>query len=183
MKRFYVAATADIATRAHREAVSEVCARLAAELGAPIAETALPAIDFAWDAGRRQYASIAVLEMLARACPPDAWKLLAVTSRDLFLPVLTFVYGQAQLGGRVAVMSLARLEQEFYGLASNPEVFLERARKEALHETGHMLGLVHCADRTCAMTLSTNVRQIDLKQAAFCAPCAALWKRNTEKQS
>ena len=182
MKRFYVAATADIVTGAHREAVSEVRARLAAEFGASVAETALPAIDFAWDAGRRQHASIAVLEMLSLSCPADAWKLLAITTHDLFLPVLTFVYGQAQLGGRVAVMSLARLEQQFYGLAPNPEVFLERARKEALHETGHMLGLVHCADRACAMTLSTNIRQIDFKRAAFCAPCAALWRRHSETE-
>jgi archaemetzincin len=102
---------------------------------------------------------------------------LAVTERDLFVPVLTFVFGQAQLGGRVAVISLARLRQEFYGLAINREVFAERAAKEALHETGHMFGLVHCADRACAMSLATNVRQIDTKQAAFCAPCTARLRR------
>jgi archaemetzincin len=93
--------------------------------------------------------------------------LLAVTDRDLFVPVLTFVFGQAQLGGRSAVVSLARLRQEFYGLAAQSRVLLERAAKEALHETGHMFGLVHCADRSCAMSLATNVRQIDLKQAGF----------------
>ena len=118
-----------------------------------------------------------VLEMLARMCPADALKLLAVTGRDLFIPVLTFVFGQAQLGGRVAVVSLARLRQEFYGLAPNREILLERAVKEALHETGHTFGLVHCADRSCAMSLATNVRQIDVKQAAFCASCAAQLRR------
>ena len=86
---------------------------------------------------RRQYGSIPVLETLVERCPADALKLLAVTERDLFIPVLTFVFGQAQLGGRVAVVSLARLRQEFYGLPPNREVFLERALKEALHETGH----------------------------------------------
>ena len=133
----------------------------------------LGSVDFAFDAERRQYGSIPVLEMLLRRCPADAVKLLAVTERDLFIPVLTFVFGQAQLGGRVAVVSLARLRQEFYGLAANREVFLERAYKEALHETGHMFGLVHCAERNCAMSLATTVRQIDLKHAAFCAACAA----------
>ena len=102
-------------------------------------------------------------------CPADALKLLAITERDLFIPVLTFVYGHAQLGGRVAAISLARLRQEFYGLPANQPVFLERALKEALHETGHTFGLVHCADRECAMSLATNIRQIDLKRAAFCA--------------
>ena len=93
--------------------------------------------------------------------------MLAVTDRDLFIPVLTFVYGHAQLGGRVAVVSLARLRQEFYGMAPNHELLLERAAKEALHESGHTFGLVHCADRSCAMSLATNIRQIDDRQAAF----------------
>ena len=53
------------------------------------------------------------------------------------------------------------------------ELFAERAAKEALHESGHMFGLVHCSDRSCAMSLATNIRQIDMKQAAFCAPCRA----------
>jgi archaemetzincin len=179
MMRLYVGATADIESIAHRAAVHAVRDCLAAEFTSPAETVKLPCIDFAFDAERRQYASIAVLELLSKTCPPDAWKLLAITGRDLFIPVLTFVYGQAQLGGRVAVMSLARLEQEFYGLPPNREVFLERARKEALHETGHTLGLVHCADRTCAMTLSTNIRQIDHKQAAFCPACASRFGRRS----
>jgi len=119
--------------------------------------------------------------MLLRRCPEDGRKLLAVTGRDLFIPVLTFVYGHAQLGGQVAVMSLARLRQEFYGLPPDRETFIERALKEALHEAGHTFGLVHCADRSCAMTLGTNIRQVDAKRAAFCASCAAyLQRRNRE---
>ena len=179
MKRLFVGATADIESGAHREAVVAVRAHLAEHFAAPVEEIALPGIDFVFDRGRGQHASIAVLELLARICPADAWKLLAITRYDLFLPVLTFVYGQAQLNGRVALMSLARLEQEFYGLVPNQEAFLDRARKEALHETGHTLGLVHCADRSCAMTLSTNIRQIDFKKAAFCEACAALARRHS----
>jgi archaemetzincin len=150
---------------------------LTREFALPMKELEIPAIDFAYDAGRRQYSSIAVLEMLLRLCPGDAGKLLAVTGRDLFVPVLTFVYGQAQLSGRVAVFSLARLRQEFYGLTPNREALEERAAKEALHETGHLFGLVHCADRSCAMSLATNIGQIDSKQAAFCAPCRARLSR------
>jgi archaemetzincin len=173
MTHLYVGATADIEAGTHREAVEAIRERLATEFAVAVKEFALPAIDFAFDRARSQYASIAVLEMLAKTCPADAWKLMAVTGRDLFVPVLTFVFGQAQLGGRIALVSLARLEQEFYGLVSNRDVFLDRARKEALHEAGHTLGLVHCADRSCAMTLSTNIRQIDFKHAAFCAACGA----------
>jgi archaemetzincin len=95
--------------------------------------------------------------------------------------VLTFVFGQAQLGGRTGVVSLARLRQEFYGLPPDRAVFAGRAVKEALHETGHMFGLVHCAERGCAMSLATNVRQIDTKQAAFCAPCTARLRRGARE--
>jgi archaemetzincin len=154
-------------------ALTAVANRMALEFSAPVRRLVLPSVDFAWDERRRQYASIPVMEMLVRECPGDAWKLLAVTERDLFIPVLTFVYGHAQLGGRVAVISLARLRQEFYGLPEDREVFVQRALTEALHESGHMFGLVHCADGGCAMSLATNIRQIDSKHAAFCAACGA----------
>jgi archaemetzincin len=175
MKYLYVAASPEVRREDHRM----VSDRLAGEFGLPVKEMEIPAVDFAYDAGRRQYGSIPVLEMLVRLCPGDAGKLLAITERDLFVPVLTFVFGQAQLGGRAGVVSLARLRQEFYGLPPNREVLVERAAKEALHETGHLFGLVHCPDRSCAMSLATNVRQIDTKVAAFCALCEARIRRGS----
>jgi len=168
MRYLYVGA---IACPEENEAIAAMSETLTHTFGVPTRPLMLPDIEFAHDAARAQYASISVLEMLARLCPDDAWKLLAVTTRDLFIPVLTFVFGQAQLGGRVGVVSMARLKQEFYGLPPDPDVFLERAAKEALHETGHLFGLTHCSDQSCAMSLSTGVRQIDLKQAKFCPPC------------
>ena len=174
MRYLYVAASPEVSWVDRRM----VSGCVTGGFGLPVREMEVPSIDFAYNPDRRQYGSIAILEMLARLCPADAGKLLAVTDRDLFVPVLTFVYGQAQLNGRVAVFSLARLRQEFYQLAPNREVFVERAAKEALHETGHLFGLVHCAERTCAMSLATNVRQIDTKQAAFCTPCRARLTRN-----
>jgi archaemetzincin len=176
MKYLYVAATEEV----EREALAAVTGRVAAEFAYPVRNLELGSVDFAFDAERRQYGSIPVLGMLLRGCPPDAAKVLAVTERDLFIPVLTFVFGQAQLGGRVGVVSFARLRQEFYGLPANREIFLVRAYKEALHETGHLFGLVHCAERTCAMSLATTVRQIDLKDDAFCAACGARWRRHSE---
>jgi archaemetzincin len=169
MKYLYVAASPEVRPEDHRM----VGGRLSAEFGLPVREIEIPAIDFAFEPVRKQYSSTAVLEMELRVLPADAGRLLAVTDRDLFVPVLTFLFGQAQLGGRVGVLSFARLRQEFYGFPPNRELFVERAAKEALHETGHMLGLVHCSDRSCAMSLATNIRQIDMKLAAFCARCKA----------
>jgi archaemetzincin len=176
MKYLYVAATEEV----EREALSAVSARVEKEFGGPVRSLELGSVDFAFDAQRGQYGSIPVLDMLLKRCPEDAGKLLAVTERDLYIPVLTFVFGQAQLGGRVGVVSFARLRQEFYGLAVDRDVFLERAYKEALHETGHLFGLVHCAERKCAMSLATTVRQIDMKDDAFCAACGARWRRHPE---
>jgi archaemetzincin len=167
MKYLYIGATAE----ADAEAVETIRQCLAAAFPLPVRSLDLPPVDFAFDAQRGQHASTAVLEMVVRLTPPDAEKVIGVTSRDLFIPVLTFVFGHAQLSGGAAVVSLARLRQEFYGLEANREVFLARARKEALHEAGHTFGLVHCPDTQCAMSLATGIRQIDRKHAAFCPVC------------
>jgi archaemetzincin len=177
MKYLYVGATPEV----DRTAWNAVSERMAGEFGMDVRALPLPAVDFAFDRERGQYRSIEVLEMLAKVCPQDAVKLLAVTERDLFIPVLTFVFGQAQLNGRLAVISLARLRQEFYGLPANQEILLERAGKEALHEAGHTFGLVHCSDRECAMSLSTNVRQVDAKRG-YCPACGAHFRRGAREQ-
>ncbi|MGA3095681.1 MAG: archemetzincin [Bryobacteraceae bacterium] len=169
MKPLYLGSMAEV----DADVMAYLRERMPSAFGVELRELALPGIDFAYDARRGQYGSIPALEMLLARRPPDALKLLAVTECDLFIPALTFVYGQAQLGGRVAAISLARLRQEFYGLPPHPEILLQRALKEALHETGHTFGLVHCADRNCAMSLATNIRHIDAKRAEFCAACAA----------
>ena len=71
--------------------------------------------------------------------------MLGVTDRDLFIPILTYVFGEAQLGGRAAVVSTARLVEdvELFG----PQLLVERLAKEAVHEVGHAFGLLHCATR------------------------------------
>lgn len=127
----------------------------------------------AYDVRRGQWSAPAVLESVLASLPDGIPKALAVTGVDLFIPMLSFVYGQAQLKGRAGVVSVARLRQEFYGLPGNEALLLERARKEAVHEAGHLLGLVHCSSPGCVMRLSVQVGQIDLKGEAPCPSCAA----------
>ncbi len=167
MRYFYVGGTPET----DRSVLTVISGFLSAEFRLPVREFPLPPVDFAFDSQRKQYGSIPVLETVHRLCPADAEKLLGFTEHDLFIPVLTFVFGHAQLGGRAAIVSLARLRQEFYGLGCDRQIFLDRACKEALHESGHTFGLVHCPDSTCAMSLSTRVQQIDRKRAAFCPAC------------
>ena len=127
-----------------------------------------------YDGSRGQYSSTRILEQLLADPQPCDGPVLGVTGVDLFVPVLTFVYGEAQLGGRAAVVSLHRLRPEAYGLPPDPRLLAERLFKEAVHELGHVHGLVHCPDPVCVMRPSTYVEQIDGKSAEFCEPCGAI---------
>jgi archaemetzincin len=125
---------------------------------------------FALDDKRQQYYSTAILQRLERASDPDA-RVLGVTAYDLYVPVLTFVFGEAQLDGNCAVVSTARLGEEYYGLPRQEALARERLLKEAAHELGHTFGLRHCADWRCLMASSHGVERLDLKTAEFCTSC------------
>ncbi len=127
-------------------------------------------IAFALDERRMQYHSTAIIQRLERAGDPDA-RVLGVTACDLYVPVLTFVFGEAQLDGNCAVVSGARLKDEFYGLPPSETLFRERLIKEAAHELGHTFGLRHCADWRCVMASSHAVERLDVKSADFCRSC------------
>ena len=129
-------------------------------------------VEFAYNALRRQYHSTEILGRLLEQPPGENWKVLGVTEVDLYIPVLTFVFGEAQVSDGGAVVSAHRLRQESYGLPADLELLRERLLKEALHELGHTYGLCHCPDHTCVMSASNSVERIDLKQAEFCAVCA-----------
>jgi len=123
---------------------------------------------------RRQYNSTQLLSKLLELHPTDGNKMLGVTELDLFIPILTFVFGEAQLGGRVALISTHRLHPQFYGLPENEKLFYSRCEKEAKHELGHTSGLVHCRSYECVMHVSNSVEQVDLKQSSFCPTCTGL---------
>ncbi len=147
--------------------------------------------EFAFHPERQQYHSTEILARMRRsffdsgqaspgeppapdsACSPIGWRLLGVTSVDLYIPILTFVFGEAEIGNACAVVSTHRLRQEFYGLPADPAVLDERLLKEAMHELGHTLRLSHCDDYRCAMAASHAVEWIDIKEVAFCADCRA----------
>jgi len=127
-------------------------------------------VDFSRDVARGQYYSTAIIQRLERTAPSDA-RVLGVTSCDLYVPVLTFVFGEAQLDGTCAVVSTARLREEFYGLPASADLLLDRLIKEAVHELGHTFGLRHCGDWRCVMSSSHAVERLDVKGAEFCGAC------------
>jgi archaemetzincin len=99
--------------------------------------------------------------------------LVGLTGKDLAIPILTFVFGRARVGGHAAVVSLARLRPERYGQPPDPALTARRTTAEILHELGHVAGLVHCQDFQCLMHFSTDVEAADLRPLTFCAACAA----------
>ncbi len=126
---------------------------------------------FAFHAERQQHHSTQILSHMNALVPNGCWRLLGVTSLDLYMPILTFVFGEAQLSGSCALVSSHRLAQEFYGLPPDPDLTAGRLVKECVHELGHTLGLTHCQDYSCVMASSHSVEWIDLKGSAFCSAC------------
>lgn len=156
------------------EVVDTVALALWATYGLPVERWGpLPDPAAAFDPRRNQFSAPLVLKGLQKELDPRAVRLLGITSRDLFIPMLSFVYGQAQVGGAMALLSVARLQQEFYGLPPNRELTLSRAVKEAVHEVGHTFGLIHCSDIFCPMSLSNTIVQVDRKRDSLCDSCAA----------
>ena len=124
-----------------------------------------------FDAGRRQYHGHKLLEAVKKMDQHDSFKVIGLFNVDLFIPILTFIFGQAQLGGRAGITSLYRLNNERYGMPGNANLLLERFKKEVIHELGHTFGLIHCHQPVCVMQSSTYVEDIDQKEQHLCQDC------------
>jgi len=128
-------------------------------------------IDESFDEGRNQYYTPKILQHLVDRNNGKLTYRMAILNVDIFNPVFKYVYGEAQLNGRVSVVSLFRLHEELYTGQANPDLLFSRSMKEIYHELGHNLGLVHCLDWDCVMHTSTSVEEIDIKGAFYCSNC------------
>lgn len=126
----------------------------------------------AFDSARGQYNSTILLKMLLTRPEGESERILGLAGVDLFIPVLTYVFGEAQLSGRAAVASVHRLQNELYGLPQDDRLTLERLEKEVVHELGHTFGLAHCRSSECVMVSSTYVEEIDFKTVEICERCS-----------
>lgn len=138
---------------------------------------------FAFEPKRNQYYARKIIEKLVCGLPSDCEKLIGITDVDLCTPVLTFVYGEAQLGGNVALVSLYRLRQQFYDLPSDDTLLVDRLLKVCTHELGHCYGLFHCSDPKCVMYLSNNIVTIDNKRRSFCVRCDDFFSKTNRREN
>jgi len=124
-----------------------------------------------YDPMRRQYNGNKLMKELDSWSTLDHIKNIALFRVDLFNPILTYIFGQAALNGKIGVASLYRLRNEQYGMEKDDELLLERFQKVIIHEVGHMFGLVHCHFPPCVMRSSTYVEDIDQKSSHLCSKC------------
>ena len=124
---------------------------------------------------RNQWNSKNILEWIStKALPKNGTKILAICDFDAYSNGLNFVFGEAQMSGRVGAIYLSRLRQEFYGQISDLDLFQQRITKETVHELGHLFRLSHCERRNCVMHFSNSLKDTDFKSYNFCDRCTAL---------
>jgi archaemetzincin len=128
--------------------------------------------DYALNGRRQQYNALLILKRLAESRRAHH-RLLGVVNVDLFIPVLTHVFGEAQLGGRAAVVSLYRLREQQDGGRVPLDSLYERAAKVAVHELAHTFALAHCQQPECVMRASHGLGDLDGTPLFFCEYCKA----------
>lgn len=152
--------------------LGELKEELGETFGSPVGiKSGVNNIDQAYDPSRRQYLAPVLLSDVRALGVEQGEKVLGVADADLYAPGLNFVFGEADIGSGVAVISLYRLRQERYGLPPDDKLFKERTLKEAIHELGHIYGLGHCRDARCVMYFSNSLPDTDWKQPSFCQKC------------
>lgn len=124
-----------------------------------------------YDPVRRQYNGTRLLNTIDASFATDYSKTIGLFTVDLFIPILTYIFGQAHLNGRSGIVSSYRLSNERYGMTPDENLLSERFCKELIHELGHTFGLIHCHVPDCVMRSGTYVEDIDLKSAGFCKSC------------
>ena len=138
-----------------------------------IISSLLEDITFAYYPGRSQYHSTIILKKLAELAPADILKVIAVTRVDLFIPILTYVYGEAQLGGKACIVSTHRLGEDKSTLFTEKKL-RERLAKETVHELGHTFNIRHCKDPFCTMHFCRSLGDVDRKSGRMCRYCRTI---------
>lgn len=130
---------------------------------------------------RQQYDAGLIVRHLAHLPLSSHLRILGLTVFDLCLPILTYVYGEAEVGGRAAVISNFRLRHNEDGSTAPPEIYFERLAKVAVHEVAHTLALHHCDDAKCLMRFAARLTHLDQIPLLFCDHCEFALRMNLKQ--
>ncbi|NQV13017.1 MAG: archaemetzincin family Zn-dependent metalloprotease [Parcubacteria group bacterium] len=137
-------------------------------------KTDLPA--HTYNKARQQYNSSQIIREMSLYDFGSVNKVLGVSVADLYSTDLSFVFGEAEAPGRTALISLKRLDPQFYKQETDNKVLEVRTLKEAMHELGHTYSLSHCPDKGCVMYYAQSIEDVDNKGDIFCPRCQKLYE-------
>jgi len=132
--------------------------------------------DYAFHERRFQYDAGIILKAFESIQFEDYEKVIGVLNPDLFVPIFTYVFGEAKQGGKFALVSLFRLDKNPDGSSSLSSLIFERAAKVALHELGHLFNLFHCREKRCLMHFSGGIQDLDETSINLCRHCSTFLK-------
>ncbi len=152
------------------EIMEEIKDRVGSVFHCPVEiEPGITDLSQAYNPERKQYLSPKLITSLGKM--EKDGRVVGIADVDLYVPGLNFVFGEADTAAGMSIISLYRLRPEYYGLAPDEAIFLERATKEIVHELGHTFGLAHCPNNQCVMHFSNSLADTDSKEVHFCNKC------------
>lgn len=163
------------------EIVPAISEELRKKLRVPVSTIELPLdLEIVKSSERNQFYSTKLIAQALKLTDQHDGKVLILVDVDLYIPVFTFLFGEAQLKGKHSIVSLCRLHEEFYTGKTNAHLLFARTMKEVYHELGHNFGLLHCENWDCVMHSSASIEEVDIKGKFYCSRCEReIYKNNT----
>jgi archaemetzincin len=125
----------------------------------------------AWVRPRAQLDADALLGFLVDHFPEDSSRLIAITDQDMFAAGRPYVFGYGHLRDRVAVVSMHRMEERYYGRRPRAPLEMTRLYKALVHELGHTAGNPHCSAPGCVMREVADLSVLDGLTGLYCPEC------------
>lgn len=147
----------------HPALVENVRAYVEEKYHLPVRVIANPfTLDYAYHPIRDQYDYTRIRARTAPYIVGDQGKVILLTDKDTFGMNLNWSTGYSMFDGNLVIVSLHRLDPQFWTGTPDPALFQARARKIVIHELGHSYGIYsHCRNWSCCMSVTDSIVDID----------------------